>query len=129
MFRRGSSLGSLRPGVLALLMLCGAALPAPAQAFYLRNDCRAPIVVQVSFLSRGVFRRDRPYLLNFGEATPSINLPGDKIIVVYDAKMPNRILFQGTPPAAPRGQYFRIVPHRVAGRVNIEVLPPPRRRP
>jgi hypothetical protein len=130
MIRKARSLGLLRPSLPALLILCGLAPEVSAQALHFRNQCPAPVVVQVSFISRGVFRRDRPHLLNFGDRTPPINLPGDKIVTVYDAKVPNRVLFQGAPPAAANDQYFDIVPGPLPGRVQMvdKTPPPPRRR-
>jgi hypothetical protein len=129
MIRKPCSLGLIRPCLPALLILCILPADAPAQALHFRNECPAPVVIQASFISRGVFRRDRPYLLKLGDATPPIKLPGDKIITVYDAKVPNRILFQGAAPVAPTDLYFGItVNARMPGRVLMQPRPPPRRQ-
>jgi hypothetical protein len=93
-----------------MLLVAGAA-QASAQTLIVRNDASAPVVVQAVSVCRGVYRRDRPYLLRPGDvSTPGITLPGDKIITVYDATIPNRVLFHGSLPACPRNQYFRLLP-------------------
>jgi hypothetical protein len=136
MIRQTRRLGLWRPALPALLVL-GLWLPAAAAqalpaALLFRNQCGAPVVVQAVSVFRGVVHRGRPFLLVHGAATPPIVLPGDKIVTVYDAKVPNRILFQGpfAPPA--RDLYFDIVPDRVPGRLTLldrTPHPPPPRRP
>jgi hypothetical protein len=126
MIRQLSSLGFLRPCLSAVLIVVCPAL-ASAEAVTFRNECTAPMVVQaVSIGPGGVVRRDRPYLLNPGDATPGIVLPGDKIVTIYDARVPNRVLFQGAIPAGRADQYFGVVPDAVPGRVRIEPRRPPR---
>jgi len=105
--------GKLRYGVvvLAVLLLGGSATPASAETLVFRNDCKAPVVVQVVSVFRGVFRRDRPYLLHPGDITkPGVALIGDKVITIYDAKVPNRILYQGAVPSSSLDRHFSIVP-------------------
>ena len=57
------------------------------------------------------FPEDRPsfYLLNVGDKTPEIVLPGNKIITISEAKVPNRMLFQGVIPASVDDQAFNIL--------------------
>ncbi len=111
-------------GLLTVLLIGWSAAPASAETLVLRNDCNAPIVVQAVSVFRGVFRRDRPYLLRAGDTTPGIVLPGDKIITVYDAKVPNRVLFQGTVSGGLIDRHFRILPP--PPRVRMQLLPPSR---
>jgi hypothetical protein len=128
MIRRVCRLGLLRPCLLAALVVFGLPSLASAQGVAFRNECTAPVIVQaVAIGPRGVIRRDRPYLLNPGAATPPIMLPGDKIITIYDARVPNRILFQGTIPAGRAELHFRVVHDVAPGRVRIEPRRPARR--
>ncbi len=84
--------------LLAVLLVGCCPLCARAETLTFRNECDAAVVVQLASVHRGVFCRDRPYLLRPGDATtPGIVLPGDKVITVYDAKVPNRVLYQGCP--------------------------------
>jgi hypothetical protein len=122
MIRDFPSMGFFRPRLAAALIVCVFPAVAPAEGLIFRNECPAPVVVQaVSIGPRGFIRRDRPYLLNPGDATPAIALPGDKIITVYDARVPNRVLFQGGIPAGRADMNFGVVPHRLPGRVHIEL--------
>jgi hypothetical protein len=113
------SLGRLRaclPAVLVCLLPGGAA----AEALAFRNECKAPVVVQAVSVFRGRVFRDKPYLLNPGDTSPNIVLPGDKVITVYDAKVPNRVLFQGALPASPVDQRYGIVPDVPPPKVRME---------
>jgi hypothetical protein len=119
---RGSP-GRLASCLLAVLIVCAGARPAAAQALQFRNECNAPVVVQAVSVFRGVLRRDRPYLLKPGDVTPGILLPGDKVITVYDAKVPTRVLFQGTVPGGAGDMHFSILPN--GPRVRVQLRPPP----
>lgn len=97
--------------VLAALLVGWSATTASAETLEFRNECKAPVVVQVVGVFHGVFRRDRPYLLHPGDITkPGVTLNGDKVVTIYDAKVPNRILYQSAIPAGSRDRHFRIVP-------------------
>jgi hypothetical protein len=108
--------------VLVCALLPGA---AAAETLAFRNECKAPVVVQAVSVFRGRVFRDKPYLLNPGDATPGIVLPGDKVITVYDAKVPNRVLFQGALSASPVDQRYGIVPDSPPPKVRME----PRKAP
>ncbi len=113
------SLGCLRPCLPAVLVCL---LPGAAQAEVLafRNECKAPVVVQAVSIFRGRVFRDKPYLLTPGDITPNIVLPGDKVITVYDARVPNRELFKGALPASPVNQAYGIVPDVPPPKVRME---------
>src|SRR3954453_13083931 len=125
MIDRQHNLGWGGLGVLAVLVICCLPDKAPAETLVLRNECQAPVVVQAASVVHGVLRRDRPYLLNYRDATPGIMMPGNKLITVYDAKVPNRILFQGAVPAGRDDLLFGILPDRPPPRVRLEMRPPP----
>src|SRR5690242_3006908 len=93
-------------GTAVLLLLAVSTPLAAAQTLTFRNQCSASVVVQVASLHRGVFCRDRPYLLQPGETTRPIALLGDKFITVFDAKVPNRALYQGTLPTSALNRQF-----------------------
>jgi hypothetical protein len=63
-------------------------------------------------------------LLKPGEACRII-LPGNKLITIYNARLPNQVLHQTTIPASPEDLAFIIRFHPVHGRVIIEPVPPP----
>jgi hypothetical protein len=124
--RRGSLFRPCLPAALALCLLPGA---ASAETLLLRNECNGPVVVQAFGVWRGRVFRDRPYLLQPGDVSPAIMVPGDKVVTVYDAKVPNRILFQGAVPAGRVDLFFGVIPDLLPGRVRLDVRRafPPRR--
>jgi hypothetical protein len=117
---RHRSLGRFSAGLAAVLV--GGLLPgtAAAEALAFRNECKVPVVIQAVSVFRGRVFRDKPYLLNPGDVTPNIVLPGDKVITVYDAKVPNRELFKGALPASPVNQAYGIVPDTPPPKVRME---------
>ena len=82
-----------------LALLTVAFLPSWAEAASIafRNDTDAPVMVQgMSIINRTV-RRSKVHVLQPGEiAREPIIAPGNKLIVIADAKQPTRILFQDT---------------------------------
>jgi hypothetical protein len=109
MVRQSERRRMLRPCLFALALVCCLPAALQAESLYFRNDCSAPVVVQAVFVFRGIIRRDKPYLLNPGDTTPAIALPGDKIITVCEAKAPNRVLFQGPIRTGGRDALFGVV--------------------
>lgn len=100
--------------------------PVSAQTLVFRNDGNIPVVVQVTSVYRGVYRRDRPHLLRPSDTTaPGILLPGDKLVTITDARLPTHILFQGALPASAFDHYFRIVADVPPPRVRVLPCPPP----
>jgi hypothetical protein len=100
--------------------------PASAQTLVFRNDANISVVVQVTSVYRGVYRRDRPHLLRPSDTTaPGILLPGDKLVTITDARIPTHLLFQGALPAAAFDQYFRILADGPPPRVRVLPCPPP----
>jgi hypothetical protein len=98
-----------------------ALLPAGVQAETLvfRNDTNAPLVIQGACVVNGRLRHDQPIAMAPG-ATARIVLPGNKLITVYHAKLPNRILFQGTIQGGTDDLYFSMQPDPVIGKVKME---------
>jgi hypothetical protein len=110
-----SKMGKVGPALVAVLI--AAALPAVASAECLtfRNNTNGPIVVQATCVFKGALRSDRPYVLNPGDSTPGISLPGNKIITVYDARHPNVVLYRGAVAGGPADQAFSIAPDGAGG--------------
>ncbi len=108
-------------GLLTALLLVGS---ASAETLTFRNNCKAPIVVQAASVSHGTFVRGRPYLLQPGDESPAISLPGEKVLTIYDGKVPNRVLFQKAIPAGSLDLHFSILPDPPSPRVRIQVRPP-----
>jgi hypothetical protein len=126
MNRRHRSPG-LRPrllGALAAVLLVPGL--ARSEALEFRNDTRAPVIVQGTCLVRGALVRDRPYLVNPNDKSPAISLPGGKVIWIYDAKVPSRVLLRQTIPAGTEDQLFSIQPDAGGTRVRLEKARPMR---
>lgn len=122
MFTKLHSTGFAAVGALLLF----ASAPLRAQNLVLRNDTQAAVVVHPMSVSAGVVRRARPILLNPKAMTlPAIMLPGDRIITIYDASVPTRILFKGTLPASSTNRAYAIQPDLPAPRVTLVPIPYP----
>jgi hypothetical protein len=107
--------------VLAVFALLPAGLRAETLVF--RNDTNAPLVIQGACVVNGRLRHDQPIAMAPG-ATARIVLPGNKLITVYHAKLPNRILFQGTIQEGKEDLYFSMQPDPVIGKVKMEQMKP-----
>lgn len=107
-------------GVATVLLAVWAA-PASAETLVFHNGCNTPVIVQVVAVFQGIFHRDRPRLLHPGEATqPGIHLPGDKLITIYDARTPNRVLFQGAWAGRSLDQRLHILQHPQLPRLQLQ---------
>ncbi len=123
-------LRSLRLGVLALAVL--AALPALANAAEMgfKNDLAIPIIVQGQSVVNKVLRRGQPLLINPTKLAWDTNImPGQRIIIIYDANRTNRILGRFVIPCDGRDFLFSVqlvpVPPGVPPRVQLVPLPLP----
>jgi hypothetical protein len=105
--------------VLALFCVVPASLQAETLTF--RNDTNTPVVVQGSYVVRGMVRRDAPQLVQPG-ASARIVLPGNKLITVYDAKLPSRTLFQDTIQAGNADQSYSLKEDNAPGKVKMEQI-------
>ena len=82
-------------------------LQALAETVVFVNDTKVAIVVQVATVIRGKVVRGAPCTLRKGEKVP-ITVLGNKLVNIYDARLPNRVLFQGTIPASPVDAIYSI---------------------
>ena len=119
------SLGRKWPHLLAMLVV--ALLPAlvHAETIIVQNTLPLPIVVQASSIVRGQVNRAAPAMLQPTDATPGIQLPGNKVITIYDAKTPNKVLYQGVIPAGNADLNLGIVIDPKTGKLKLEPLPAP----
>jgi hypothetical protein len=111
-------------GVLAFLAL--GLLPGSvfAEVLAFRNDTGTPIVVQGACIVQGTVQRDRPHPLAPNESC-RITLPGNKLITIYDPRMPNQILFKGNYPAGTEDLYFSVRLDPTRSKVIVERVKAP----
>ena len=127
MIRHLRGLGTLTWSLAAFLVLTVLPAASHAETLAFRNDTGAPIIVQAACVVQGGVQRDRPHLLQPNEAC-RIGLSGNKLITVYNPKMPNQVLFQTTIPAGNDDLYFSLRYDQAQGKVVLErVKPPPPR--
>ena len=118
-----SKMGNVSPALVAVLIVGALPAAAAAETLTFRNNTNGPVVVQAACVVKGVLRRDRPHLLNPGDVTPGIQMPGNKTITVYDAKNPNVVIYQGAIAGGPADQAFSIAPDG-AGGVKVDRMAP-----
>jgi hypothetical protein len=95
------SIGILKKGAVLLVVSLPFLMPARARAETIEivNNTKATLVVQCAAVVRGAVRRGTPTTLGPGEKM-SVTALGNKLVNVYDARLPNRMLYQGTVPAS-----------------------------
>jgi hypothetical protein len=121
-----SSLGRMCLRLPAVLIL--ALLPAAlhAESITIQNTTAVPIVVQASSIVGKQVNRAAPAMLNPNDGTPGIQLPGNKVITIYDAKTPNKVLYQGVIPAGNQDLNLGIVVDPKTGKfVKLEKIAAP----
>jgi hypothetical protein len=97
----------LAAGVLALVLAACTPAVAQAETLSFTNDTNVALVIQGACIVNGAVRRDQPMLVQPG-AVARITLPGNKLITFYDAKVPNRILYQNTLQASPQDTSYSV---------------------
>jgi hypothetical protein len=112
-------------GLALVALLSGPATAQKAEMLVLRNETQMALVIQVTSVFRGTVQRARPFQLNPRTNSQPITLPGDKVIVIYDARMPSRTLFRDAIPASPQNQAFVIEPDTVAPKLRLRSIPFP----
>jgi hypothetical protein len=104
----------------AVLILAVLPAAAAAETIYFHNKSGGTVEIQTACVVQGRIVRG-----------PTINLPNDKtqsiptpaankIITIYDPRVPNRPLYMGTVPASPVEQKLDIVPDIPPPRVKLE---------
>jgi hypothetical protein len=110
MISRLHSLGNLRRLALAGLVVLLLPAASEAETIQIKNEAGGPIIVVASCVVRGQKVSVGPYKLDANDSSPGICLPGNKVIQVYDAKAPNRLIFQGAVPGGPNDLQWAIMP-------------------
>jgi hypothetical protein len=120
------SRGIWKSGAILIALALPFVLPSQslAEDLIFVNDTKGTLVIQVATVVRGTVRRGAPCTLGPGEKT-KISVLGNKLINVYDARFPNRMLFQGTIPAsAENGIYSIKQPDLRIPKVDMEMVKP-----
>ncbi len=123
MIRYLNTLGWKGATLVALALMGLVPTTASAETITFVNDTKATVVIQLSTVVRGSVRRDRPYTLKPGDKVP-IALPGDKLVHVYDALRPARVLFKGTIGASLIDQGFTLQLDAATGTMTMEMITP-----
>jgi hypothetical protein len=110
------------PKSLCWTVLIAAVLPATAAAetIQLYNKSGGPLEIQTASVIQGAVRRGPTIRLEADKTHPPFQLPGNKIITVYDPRVPNRPLYMGTIPGSPLDLKLDIVPDVPPPRVKLE---------
>jgi hypothetical protein len=121
-----SSLGRKCLQLLAMLVVVAIPAALHAETIVIENTTAVPIVVQASSIVKGQVNRGAPAMLKPGDSTPGIQLPGNKVITIYDAKTPNKVLFQGVIPAGNNDLNLGILIDPKTGKIaKLEKVAPP----
>ncbi len=107
--------------LVALGLLTLLPVRAVAETLVLKNDTPVPIIVQATIVVRGRVLRDRPVQIQPGDSA-NINLPGNKLITVADAKTLKPVHTQTVPGAATDQEYSIQVDG--ANKVHLEPVKP-----
>jgi hypothetical protein len=126
MIGNGSSLGRRCLCLLTLLALTLLPAALRAETIIIQNTTPVPIVVQATSIVGKQVNRAAPAMLKPNDATPGIQLPGNKVITIYDAKTPNKVLYQGVVPGGNNDLNLGIVCDPKTGKiVKLELMAPP----
>lgn len=110
--------------ILVAVVLLGLPQLLQAQTLTFRNDTASSVVVLVGSVTPQGIRRARPYTLQPKDSTPPIQLPGNRVIFIYDASNPTHVLFRSNLPASTQDLIFSIRPDALPGRVKLQPVQP-----
>lgn len=122
MFSNNNSLLRKVWGLSALLVVFLLSGTARAEQYLIRNDVPIPVVVQATCIFQGKVQQDRPHKLLPKAVTPPLMLAGSKVITVYDASNPTRILYRGKFPPSLLNLKLRIT-YDPLGRITLQRVP------
>jgi hypothetical protein len=118
--------GLLKRGAMLIALALPFVLPAKglAEDLVFVNDTKGTLVLQVAAVVRGTVRRGAPITLKPGDKT-TISVLGNKLINLYDARFPNRMLFQGTIPASTDNAIYSVTqPDLRVPKVSVDMVKP-----
>ncbi len=123
--------GQWKQGAILIALLLPFLLPAKgfAETLLFKNDTKETLVVQVATVIRGAVRRGPPTTLLPGDKM-RVNVLGNKLVHVYNARFPNRVLFQGTLTASTEDAAYSInQPDLHLAKVEVERVRPAAMKP
>src|SRR5262249_2559552 len=114
-------IGLMRSLGWALLIVALAPATAAAEGIYFHNKTTGTLEIQTSSIVQGRVVRAPTVRPEPGQKVLQPTQPGNKIVTIYDPRVPNRILYQGPIPASPiEFLHFDIVPDNPPPRVKLE---------
>jgi hypothetical protein len=118
--------GVLKRGAIFIALALPFVLPTQGHAedLVFVNDTKGVLVIQVATVVRGAVRRGAPVTLKPGDKT-TVSVPGNKLVNLYDARFPNRLLFQGTIPASTDNAMYSVTqPDLRVPKVSVDIVKP-----
>jgi hypothetical protein len=89
------------PWLVVVSMAVGAPPASEGAWLGFRNDLQVPVAMRAAMVVNGVLARSQPIVLYPGEVTTECLIQtGPRQIAVLEAKVPNRVLYQGTIPCS-----------------------------
>ena len=96
-------------GLAVALGMATCPVAALAGALGFRNDTNGPVIVQGMSIIRGQIRAGKRHVLQPGDVGwDQIVAPGNKLIVISDAKQPTKTLYQNTIQFLGNTQFYSI---------------------
>jgi hypothetical protein len=96
-------------GILALALLALLPQCTGAAGICFRNELKSPVVVQGGTVVNGMLRRGQPLIVYPGRLAWDSRLPrGTRIVTIYDANQPARVLFRDTVEVTNQDQAFAV---------------------
>lgn len=121
MFSNQHSTGKSAWGLVCLLIILFVPTSLRAEQYVIRNETPVPVVVQATCIFQGQAKRDRPIPLKPGAIMPPMTWIGKKVITVYDARVPTRVLYRGMFPPSIQNVKLSIRPSPLGGVTMIPV--------
>jgi len=99
----------LGQSIAALLIIILLPIEVGAATLGFRNDTESAVIVQGISIVNQVIRRGPPHVLQPGQVAGDVIVaPGNKLIIIADAKQPTRILFRDTVQCGATDLFFSI---------------------
>jgi hypothetical protein len=104
--------------LLACLIVLASPSPSEAGVLGFRNDTNTPVIVQVMILVNNVPVRGTRQILMPGKFYTEAATPGNKQVIIADARQPTRILYNGAMAPAMNDQLFSIKEVLIAPKIQ-----------
>ncbi len=113
-----SSIGLFWAGMVLLLLPLAPAW-GQTESIVLRNESQTAVQIHVTVVFQGQARQIRPVLLNPRATAPALIARGDKIITLYDARIPTRSLLKVTIQSSSTNQTYSIQPDLIPPKLKL----------